>query len=205
MFSKPTNAPEPLLRRDGKPFANVKGLPDIHPLLLWRAQPARAFGFGDVAALRPQLQATTLLHEPKWRDPVRGDPVAAVGIAVTMFPIDRVTPRTDFVMSALCLNALLGSAGSALVLAHVLNFLGLDDPSLRPLGASWSPRNQVISGGSPRSWGAAAGSGTTIGFRGMDGIDGTNLKLRLGSSSSIPMASPRPEIQSHSSKSVAGS
>jgi hypothetical protein len=205
MFSKPTKAPGPLLRRDGQPPANERGLPDIHPLLLWRAQPAYAFGLADVAALRAKLQATMLLHEPKWRDAVRGDPAAAVGIAVTMFPIDKVTLRTDLVMSALCLNALRGSAGSALVLAHVLNFLSLDDPSLRPLGASWSSRNHVISAGSSRRGFAGAGSGSPIAFRGMDEVDGSDPNLRLGSSSRIRVAPPRPETHSRSSKLEPGS
>jgi hypothetical protein len=54
-----------------------------------------------------------------------------------------VTLRFDLAMSALCLNALRGCSTAALVLAHVLNCLGSEDPSFRPLGASWFARNRA--------------------------------------------------------------
>jgi hypothetical protein len=174
MFSMRTEDPEPLPGQHGHSFPNTRGLSGIHPLLLWRAKPAHAFGFADGAALRAMLQAMTLLHEPKWRDAVSGDPAAAVSIAAAMFPVDQVTLRTDLVMSALCLNALWGSSASALVLAHVLNFLGLHDGSFLPLGASWSSRSQAQSVGSAPS-GFAGGSGRAARFRGPDGSDGNNL------------------------------
>jgi hypothetical protein len=43
-------------------------------------------------------------------------------------------------MSALCLNALRGSFGAALVLAHVQDFL---DALLKPIGTSWLVRNPL--------------------------------------------------------------
>jgi hypothetical protein len=205
MFSMRTEDPEPLPGQHGQPFPNARGLSGIHPLLLWRAKPAHTFEFADGAALRAILQAMTLLHEPKWRDAVSGDPAAAVSIAVVMFPVDQVTLRTDLVMSALCLNALWGSSASALVLAHVLNFLGrLHDDSFLPLGASWSSRSQAHSVGSAPTGFAGAGSGRTARFRGPDGSDGNNLILRLDCAYAS-LKAPRPEKQLRSPISESGS
>jgi hypothetical protein len=197
MSRKSTETPDH--RRNEEP-ANVEGQINIQPLLLWRTQPAHAFGFEDVAALRSVLRATRLLHEPRWGDAVRGDPAAAVGIAVTMFPIREVTLRTDLVMGALCLNALRGSPGAALVLGHALNFLGRDDTSLKPIGTSWFVRNLTSSRWSTKCFDGKGPSGELESYYlDKNGIKDSNSHRRRMTRPPRPTTSQR--RKAHSSRS----
>ena len=56
-------------------------------------------------------------------------------------PIDHVTLEVDLAMSTLALCALEGSAGAALVLAHILRRTPLDHPFGKDIAASWLALN----------------------------------------------------------------
>jgi hypothetical protein len=123
----------PLRRDDEMPSLLVS---DTNPLAFWRMLPSHAFDHASVGKLRTALLSTSLLREPRWSDAVRGDPIAVVGIAATLLPAKSVTPFIDIVMSALCLNALRGNGGCTLVLSHVLNALGRQNPEC---WSAWGP------------------------------------------------------------------
>jgi hypothetical protein len=96
----------------------------IAPLSCWRTLPADQFSNTRTVAIRKSLAAIHLLDEPCWRAALAGDDAAAVGVAVKLMPVERITCRTDMVMSALCLSALHGSAAACLVLGHILKQVG---------------------------------------------------------------------------------
>jgi len=111
--------------------------PAVHPLALWRTLRADQFDDAHIAALGEALACMELLREPRWADARRGDAAAAIAIAVPLMPINEVVPRVDVAMSALCLSALRGNPGAAVVFAHALRTIGDDDGRLKRCGASW--------------------------------------------------------------------
>jgi len=102
--------------------------------------PADQFSSTQIAAIRQSLAAIALIDEPRWSAALAGDAAAAVGVAVRSMPVERITCRTDMVMSALCLSALLGSAAACLVLGHILKQVGTFDPAAKRCAASWLVR-----------------------------------------------------------------
>ena len=68
-------------------------------------------------------------HYAKWRDAVGGDVSAAVSVAVSFLPIDKVTVQVDIAMTALVGYAIEGDNAAAIVLSNILRNL----PESRPL------------------------------------------------------------------------
>lgn len=66
-----------------------------------------------------------------------GDPAAAIGVALSLMPIEEINLPADIVMTALLRCALYRNAAAALVLAQVLGLSDLDHPFATELSASW--------------------------------------------------------------------
>jgi hypothetical protein len=128
----------------------------IAPLSCWRTLPADQFSNTRTVAIRKSLAAIHLLDEPCWRAALAGDDAAAVGVAVKLMPVERITCRTDMVMSALCLSALHGSAAACLVLGHILKQVGAIEPAAKRCAASWFGRQFASLGNEAKSYRATS-------------------------------------------------
>jgi hypothetical protein len=116
-------------------------LGDVTPLEWWRTMPADHLGDAQHFHLRATVEKICVMKDHQWISALRGDAAASIAIAIGAMPIDRVTVEADLAMSALALCALEGSAGAAVVLAHVLRRTPLDHPFGKDLSASWLALN----------------------------------------------------------------
>jgi hypothetical protein len=116
-------------------------LGDVTPLEWWRTMPADHLGDGQRLQLRATLEKICVMKDHQWLSALRGDAPASIAIAIGAMPIDQATLEVDLAMSALALCALEGSAGAALVLAHILRRASLDHPFGKDLSASWLALN----------------------------------------------------------------
>jgi hypothetical protein len=112
-------------------------LGDVTPLEWWRTMPADHLGETQRLHLGATLEKIWVMKDHQWLSAFRGDAPASIAIAIGAMPIDQVTLEVDLSMSALVLCALDGSAGAALVLAHILRRSALDHPFGKDLSASW--------------------------------------------------------------------
>lgn len=113
----------------------------VHPLTLWRTLDAQRFSSGDVKALRALLARTSLLGQPKWADAASGDAPAAVAIAVSFIPVDKMTLPLDLAMTALIACAIEGDPGAAIVVSNILPHLPSASPRHHEIAASWFVSN----------------------------------------------------------------
>lgn len=116
-------------------------LEDVTPLEWWRTMPADHLNNVQRLHLRATMKKIFVLKGHHWLSVLEGDAAANVAIAIKAMPIDRITLEIDLAMSALALCALDGSAGAALVLAHMLRRTALDHPFGKELSASWLALN----------------------------------------------------------------
>jgi hypothetical protein len=116
-------------------------LDEVTPLEWWRTMPADHIGDAEAVHLRATLQKICVLKDHQWFSALQGDAAASIAIAIGTMPIDPVTLEVDLAISALALCALEGSAGAALVLAHILKSTALDHPFGKDLSASWLALN----------------------------------------------------------------
>lgn len=114
---------------------------DVTPLEWWRTMPADHLGDAQRLHLRSTMKKICVMKDHQWFSALRGDAAASIAIAIGAMPIDQVTVEVDLAMSALALCALEGSAGAALVLAHVLRRTALNHPFGKDLSASWLALN----------------------------------------------------------------
>jgi len=112
-------------------------LSDVMPLAWWRTMPADHLGTVEFIQLRATMEKISVMINRQWFAASSGDAPASIAIAIGVMPINQVTLEVDLAMSALTLRALDGSAGAALVLAHILRRTPLDHPFGRDLAASW--------------------------------------------------------------------
>jgi hypothetical protein len=103
--------------------------------------PADNYGDAQLLHLRATMAKISVMKDPQWLFALKGDAAASVAIAIGAMPIGKVTLEVDLAMSALALCALEGSAGAALVLAHILRRASLDHPFGKDLSASWLALN----------------------------------------------------------------
>src|SRR5258708_3270240 len=109
---------------------------DISPLAWWRTLPSDAFGDTERVLLLATLEQIDVLHGgDDFEAALEGDPSAAIGIALTLMPIEEVTLLTDIAGTALLRCALERNAAAALVLAQVVGLTDLGHSSA--LAASW--------------------------------------------------------------------
>lgn len=108
------------------------------PPIAWRMLPSGLFHDDECLLMQTTLESLVVMKEDrKWSEALRGDAVAAVGIAISAMPIKETILEIDVTMTAVLLCALSGNATAALVLAHVLDHADLGHPFGNELSASW--------------------------------------------------------------------
>jgi hypothetical protein len=137
-------APRPPGSRDRAPSrrSKVLGLTYaghlVPPLYWWRQLPAPAFTAVHVAVIRRAITGFCLLNEPNWPSAAKGDPAAAVGVALRAIKRRRGPSKdVDLEMSALLRCAIEGSDTAALVLEYVLGRMAAKDPVCAAVAKSW--------------------------------------------------------------------
>ena len=110
----------------------------VPPLHWWRRLPAPVFTTAHVAVLRKAIAGIIIADEPNWPAAEKGDPVAAVGVALRGIKSrEWPSPGGDLVMSALLRCAIEGSSTAALVLEYALGRAAAKDPGCATIAASW--------------------------------------------------------------------
>lgn len=123
---KPTTPAWPFSREDAPPLAG------------WRTLPPDAFGDAERLLLLATLEQIDALNGgAEFAAALRGDPAAAIGVALSSMPIEEITVRSDIAMTALLQCALGRNAAAALVLAQVLGLTDLGHPYVIELAMSW--------------------------------------------------------------------
>ena len=108
--------------------------PTVH---WWRMCSAGDFDRTHLPSLRRALAGFAILDEPSWS--ARHDVATAIGVAIRAMTAQNTTSGMfDRIMTAVLLHAIEGNAAAALILAHVLRRLAINEPSFDQLGASWS-------------------------------------------------------------------
>lgn len=111
---------------------------DSSVLAWWRKLPSDLFQDFERAALVTMLEQVSVLHaDDDVAAALAGDPAVAVGVALSLLPIEEINLRADIAMTALLCCACNRDATAALVLAQVLGLTDLDHPFATELAASW--------------------------------------------------------------------
>jgi hypothetical protein len=111
-----------------------------HPHELWRTLPAE--DFDEVRKLEVACHIGRYMSTIKeYRNAIAGDAACAAMIALRMEVPDEIDYPTDARMTLLLHNALRGSAGAALVMAHMLRKMPLEHELKNRLAKSWLGRN----------------------------------------------------------------
>jgi hypothetical protein len=111
------------------------------PYELWRTLPAS--DFNEIRKLEVACHIGMFMTTIKeYRAAIAGDAACAAGIALRMAIPDEIDYPTDARMTLLLHNALMGSAGAALVMAYMLRMMPLDHQLKQRLVKSWLIRNQ---------------------------------------------------------------
>jgi len=127
--------------------AGIAGAPSAtgQPLTVWRRCDPGEIAPATVAEIERAVARTARrLHHRRGPEALRGDPAAAVAVAVDV--LHRHPPgtaATDLAMSGLLVHAARGDATAALVLAHGLAALARRHPrpgELVDRAARWAPR-----------------------------------------------------------------
>jgi hypothetical protein len=123
--------------RTHRPVVRTIDLSMLPPLHWWRHLPADAYTGTHRDILHKAISGITIMNEPGWPDAVRGDPAAAIGVALrTAKRHSTPSPTVDLVMSAVLLAALAGDPVAALVLTKMIDWKGSHTKKNR-LMASW--------------------------------------------------------------------
>jgi hypothetical protein len=110
------------------------------PYELWRTLPASDFNETRKLEVACHIgMFMTTIRE--YRAAIAGDAACAAGIALRMVIPDEIDYPTDARMTLLLHSALIGSAGAALVMAHMLRKMPLDNAAKNRLATSWLVRN----------------------------------------------------------------
>jgi hypothetical protein len=111
-----------------------------HPHELWRTLPAE--NFDEVRKLEVACHIAMYMSTIKeYRNAIAGDAACAARIVLRMEVPDEIDYPTDARMTLLLHNALRGSAGAAIVMAHMLRKMPLDRKLKNRLASSWLVRN----------------------------------------------------------------
>jgi hypothetical protein len=132
-----------------------------NPLASWRTLRALDFGFDDVKSMRVLLAKTTLFGQSKWAAAASGDGAAAVAVAISFIPAEKITPSLDLAMTALTACAIEGDAGAAIVASNILRHLPGATPRHHQIATSWFVSNLATC--ASRKSGRAATKGGTAG------------------------------------------
>lgn len=113
----------------------------VPPLHWWRRLPAPAFTTVHLAVIRRAITGFGIIGESHWSAAAKGDPAAAVGVALRAIKNSRMpSPSLDLVMSALLRCAIAGDDAAIHTLTHVLWQMAADDPSCAQIAKSWQCR-----------------------------------------------------------------
>jgi hypothetical protein len=111
-----------------------------HPHELWRTLPAE--DFDEVRKLEVACHIGMYMSTIKeYRNAIAGDAACAARIVLRMEVPDEIDYPTDARMTLLLHNALRGSAGAAIVMAHMLRKMPLNHRLKNHLAKSWLGRN----------------------------------------------------------------
>jgi hypothetical protein len=111
---------------------------DISPQAWWRTLPSKAFGEAERLILLEALEPIAVLHGGNdFAAALDGEPLAAVGVALSLMPIKEVTLHANIAMTALLRCAVECNAAAALVLAQITGLTDLGHPHAIELAASW--------------------------------------------------------------------
>lgn len=128
--------------RRRRTFVRAIDLSTVPSLHWWRHLPADAYTGAHLDILRKAISGIIIMNEPRWPDAVRGDPAAAIGVALrTAKQHSTPSPAVDLVMSAVLLTALAGDPASRLMLTTMIARHSAEKEKSR-LAASWFSRNQ---------------------------------------------------------------
>lgn len=117
---------------------------------LWRTLPAE--DFGKVRKLEVACHIGMFMSTIKeYRSAIEGDAACAARIAPRMVVPDEIDYPTGARTPVLLHNALRGSAGAALVTAHMLRKMPLDHEVKSSLATSWLVRNLLHARGGGRT------------------------------------------------------
>jgi hypothetical protein len=115
------------------------------PYELWRTLAASEFD--EVRKLEIVCHVGMFMSTIKeYRGAIAGDAACAAKIALCMVVPDEIDYPTDARMTLLLHSVLRGSAGAALVMAHMLRKMPLDHKLKHRLARSWMGRGQHRSG-----------------------------------------------------------
>ena len=103
--------------------------------------PADHLGDAQHQTLGETLEKVCLMQDRRWLSAMHGDAAASIAIAIEIISIHQITLEVDLAMTVLMFHALDGSAGAALVLAHILRRVPLDHPFAKELSVSWLTLN----------------------------------------------------------------
>jgi len=110
------------------------------PYELWRTLPSEAFD--EVHKLEVACHIGMFMSTiGEYRSAIAGDAACAARIALRMAVPDEIGYPTDARMTLLLHSAFRGSAGAALVMAHMLRKMPLDHKLKNHLAKSWLGRN----------------------------------------------------------------
>lgn len=107
---------------------------------LWRSIPAERFDLSRRLAVAAYL-VTCADGDVEWRRAIAGDATCALRIVLRMGVPDEITYPVDAKMTLLLYCALDGSGAAALLLAHLLRRMPIDEPFRQRLATSWLARN----------------------------------------------------------------
>lgn len=131
---------------------------DISPLAWWRTLPSDLLRDAEHLLVIDTLGRICMFdRDVKLSAAVRGDTAAAIGAALSLLPVDGVTPTFDITMTALLRCVLRGDAASTVVLANILHRVKLNYPLAAELSVSWYTR--LARGSSRRGFRALRCSG----------------------------------------------
>lgn len=140
--------PEPELRQEADANGTVLDLaasPVVRalrigtsPLSWWRMLPSDAFRAADQLRIDAALEEVAIaLANSRITPALKGDPDAAIALALSLMPIRTRSAAVDLAMTAVLRCALHGDFRAALVLGHVIDRADLDPVHAANLCASW--------------------------------------------------------------------
>ena len=133
-------APAPSRQDSSRAIALAK----VPPLHWWRRLPADVFTGAHVRIIRKAISGLAILNEPRWREAAKGDPAAAIGIALRVARRrGTAAPVIDLAMSAVLLAALSGDPAAALTMATMIKRKG-ERGERNALITSWLGTPSVI-------------------------------------------------------------
>ena len=107
-------------------------------LAWWRRLPSDLFHDTERSALCTTLKQISVLHaDEDIAAALDGDPRAAIGVALSLMPMEEIDLPADIAMTALLRCAIDGNAAASLVLTQALGLSNLGHPFATELAASW--------------------------------------------------------------------